>query len=85
MIWEKETKIRFDQIIARIPVFLRSIALDKVSQKTEDLVKAGGRQEVTEKDIVGAFFAVTPFGFHGPLKNDMKEIGIDYEKYGHPQ
>ena len=27
--------------------------------------------------------ATVPFGFHGPMKNDMKELGIDHTKYGH--
>ena len=25
----------------------------------------------------------TPFGFHGPMKLDMEELGIDYKKYGY--
>ncbi|MDP8266637.1 MAG: PCP reductase family protein [Candidatus Aceula meridiana] len=81
--WNKDAQEKFDQIIKKTPVFLRSIAQDKVSKRAEKLALGGGRQEITEKDMVDAFFAETPFGFHGPMKCDMEEIGINYEKYGH--
>ena len=83
MIWESNARIGFDQIIAKVPVFMRPIAQEKVSQKAEALVNSDNRKEVTEKDMINAFFEATPFGFHGPLKNDMQALGIDYTKYGH--
>ena len=83
--WEENTQIQFEQLIAKIPVFLRSIAKEKVSKKAESIVKSDNRTVVGEKDMVDAFFIETPFGFHGPLKTDMEEIQIDYAQYGHPQ
>lgn len=83
--WEKNTLEKFEQLIGKVPVFLRDIARDKVTKKAESLVLKDGRGEITEKDMVDAFFAETPFGFHGPMKNDMRECGIDYTAYGHPQ
>ena len=59
------------------------MAREKVSQKAENLTAQANRREVTEKDLVDACFAETPFGFHGPMKTDMEEFGIDYKKYGH--
>ena len=76
---------KFRQMIERIPVFLRAIAQEKVSQKAESITRQENRREVTEKDMVDAFFSETPFGFHGPMKSDMEALGIDYTKYGHPQ
>ena len=81
--WEKSTQVKFDQMIERIPVFLRPIAQSKVSQRAEHLVKESNRNEITEKDMVDAFFKETPFGFHGPMKTDMETLGIDYSKYGY--
>lgn len=81
--WDKPTHEKFKQLIGKIPIFLRSIAEKKVSQKAEGITRNDGRLEVSEKDMVDAFFAETPFGFHGPLKCDMKEFGIDYTKYGY--
>lgn len=83
--WEKAAQENFDLMIAKVPVFMREIAKAKVSQKAETIVKEANRLEVTEKDMIDAFFAATPFGFHGPMKNDLLELGIDYEKYGYPK
>ena len=83
MNWDKDTKEKFDQMITKVPVFMRSIAQDKVSKKAESLVQKDGRHEVVEKDMIDAFFATTPFGFHGPMKSDMESLGIEYAKYGY--
>ncbi len=81
--WEKTTEDKFKQLLERVPVFLRGMAQEKVSKKAEGIVVQEGRTQVTEKDLVDAFFAETPFGFHGPMKTDMESLGIDYTKYGH--
>jgi hypothetical protein len=83
--WERSTGEKFDRLIEKVPVFMRGIAKEKVSQRAESIIRKDGRREILEKDMVDAFFAETPFGFHGPMKNDMKEIGIDYTKYGYPE
>ncbi len=83
MNWDPDTQKKFHQVIEKIPVFLRGIALEKVSKKAEILAGREGRTQVTEKDLVDAFFAETPFGFHGPMKSDMEAAGIDYTKYGY--
>lgn len=81
--WEKDTEAKFSQMVEKVPVFLRGLAQEKVGKKAEGLAQAAGREEVTEKDLVDAFFAETPFGFHGPMKTDMEALGIDYAQYGH--
>lgn len=81
--WDKNTEEQFRQMIAKIPIFLRGIAEQKVSHKAENLAKKDNRTEVSEKDMVDAFFLETPFGFHGPMKLDMEAIGLDYIKYGY--
>lgn len=81
--WDLEARKKFEQIIAKIPVFLRNIAEKRVSQKAETLTRKDNRTIVSEKDFVDAFFSETPFGFHGPMKNDMNDLGIDYTKYGY--
>ncbi len=83
MNWDKNAQEKFQQMIGKIPIFLRGIAEKKVSQKAENITRQENRLEVTEKDLVEAFFLETPFGFHGPMKSDMEELGIDYKKYGH--
>ena len=81
--WEKTTEEKFKQILEKVPVFMREIAQKKVSQRAESYVINENRTEVTEKDLVDAFFKETPFGFHGPMKTDMETIGLDYTKYGY--
>ena len=81
--WEKNTEERFRQMIGKIPVFLRDIAKEKVGKKAESIAAAENRSQVTEKEMIDAFFTETPFGFHGPMKSDMEEFGIDYTKYGY--
>ncbi len=81
--WDKAAEEKFKLMTGKIPIFLRGIAQKKVFEKAENIVKSENRLEVTEKDMVDAFFAETPFGFHGPMKLDMEEFGIDYTKYGY--
>lgn len=81
--WEETTKEKFNQLLEKVPVFLRGMAREKVSKKAEGIVVQEGRPQVTEKDLVDAFFTETPFGFHGPMKIDMEALGIDYTRYGH--
>lgn len=81
--WNKATEERFKQLIEKIPVFLRDLAKKKISQKAESIAAEDNREEVSEKDMVDAFFAETPFGFHGPMKCDMEKFGVDYTKYGY--
>jgi hypothetical protein len=83
MNWDKTADLKFNELIAKIPIFLREMARKKVSLSAEKIAQEAGHPEVMEKDMVDAFFAETPFGFHGPMKSDMDTIGVDYKKYGY--
>lgn len=83
MDWDKSVVEAFDQMLAKIPKVLRSTAEKSVRKKAEALVYESGRFCVEEKDLVDAFFAATPFGFHGPMKSDMESLHIDYTQYGY--
>ncbi len=83
MNWEKNAEEKFKGLIAKVPPFLRAMAEKKVSAKAEALARSWNRNEVTEKDMIDAFFSETPFGFHGPMKCDMEALGVDYKKYGY--
>ena len=81
--WDKTTEEKFKQLIEKVPVFLRDLAREKVSKRAESMARQENRTEITEKDLIDAFFKETPFGFHGPMKTDMTTVGIDYMKYGY--
>jgi hypothetical protein len=85
MPWETAVREQFERMIAKVPVFLRSLAARKVSEKAELLAGKENRASVSEKNLVDAFFAETPFGFHGPMKTDMAALGIPYTRYGYPE
>lgn len=81
--WDKETLGNFQKILEDIPAPIRGIAESRVSKKAESLAVEAGRSEITEKDMVDAFFAETPGGFLGPLRLSMESLGLKYTKYGH--
>ena len=81
--WDKAVEEKFQEIIGGIPDMIRGIAETRVSKKAESIVREDNRRVINEKDMVDAFFAETPFGFHGPMKTDMQTHGVDYKKYGY--
>ena len=83
IIWDKSTQEKFLRILEEIPPLIRGIAETRVSKKAESIIRQENRTVINEKDMVDAFFAETPFGFHGPMKTDMQNLGIDYTKYGY--
>ncbi len=83
--WDEYTFKNFQSMLEKIPIVLRAMAEKNVSKKAVSLATDEKRVVIGEKDLVDAFFAETPFGFHGPMKNDMDELNIDYTQYGHPK
>lgn len=81
--WEKETEAKFKAMMEKVPVFMRPIALEKVGKRAVLIAQQNNHPEITEKDMVDAFFAETPGGFQGPMKVDMEALEIDYTKYGY--
>ncbi len=83
--WDKEINSKFKQLIEKMPIFMRPIAEKAILDKVEKILIKESRKIATEKDMVDAFFAETPFGFQGMMKNDLLSVGIDYTKYGYPK
>ncbi|HAJ57616.1 MAG TPA: hypothetical protein DCL35_07610 [Candidatus Omnitrophica bacterium] len=81
--WDNGTQEKFKQLVAKMPVFMRPIAERALIDRAENIVKKDNRSEITEKDMVDAFFIETPFGFQGMMKNDLNSVGIDFTKYGY--
>lgn len=81
--WDETSGQHFQKILLEIPDLIRGIAELRVSRKAENIVKDEGRNVIMEKDMVDAFFAETPGGFIPAMKNSMKELDIDYTKYGY--
>ena len=81
--WVPDVLKNFGKILEDVPAPIRGIAESRVSKKAENLVLDDGRDLITEKDMVDAFFAETPGGFLGPMTLTMENLNIDYKKYGH--
>lgn len=81
--WDKAVEEKFQKILLEIPDMIRGIAETRVAKKAENIIRQENRLVITEKDMVDAFFAETPAGFMGAMKNSMKELGIDFTQYGH--
>jgi hypothetical protein len=83
--WDEDSKTKFDFLISKIPIALRSTAKRMITPKAESIAREGGRMMVSEKDMVDAFFAKVPVSFQGAMKNDMRKCNIDWTQYGHPE
>ena len=83
--WDEDTKKKFDFLISKIPIVLRSTAKRMITPKAESIAKGDGRSVVCEKEMVDAFFDQVPASFHVAMKGDMRECNIDWTQYGHPE
>ena len=81
--WDKTAEEHLFMILEQIPALIRGIAETRVTKKAEAMAIAGGRQEISHKDMVDAFFAETPPAFVPAMKQSMIDLEIDYGKYGH--
>ncbi len=85
ILWDEGIEENFNALIEKTPVFLRGVAQEKVRGRIQSLLMEQGVSSVTQKILVDAFLKETPFGFHGLLKKDMKEMNIDYTRYGYKE
>ena len=81
IIWNGETKSKFDRIIENLPQFHRTIAEQLIKRKSEELAEARDSQEVEDKDLVVAFFQEVPPAFKGMLQRLLSQLNIDYSQY----
>jgi len=81
ILWNAGVQAKFKQALEKMPVFQRGMAEKMITKKAFELAKEANAFEVSEKELVCAFFAETPGPFKGIMKNMLKEINIDYTKY----
>ena len=82
-VWENSVEEKFKQVLEQIPALVRDIAEIRITKKLESMLKEQNRTVISEKDMVDALFAETPPGFVPLMKNGLKELNIDFTKYGH--
>ena len=81
IVWNKEAQEKFKLALSKMPFFQQRIAEKAVSTRVVLMLEEENRQEVTEKDMVLAFFKEVPGPFQGMMKDVLKQAEIDYEKY----
>lgn len=85
IVWNLETKRKFDLMISKMPIFHRKVAESLVSGKAVSLAKQRNSQIVEEEDVIKAFFSDVPKPFEAMMMKIMEEAGFDYKKYGFPR
>ncbi|MBL7151354.1 MAG: hypothetical protein ISS32_00755 [Candidatus Omnitrophica bacterium] len=85
MNWEVNTESKFKRMIARIPVFHRTITEIMVTKRAQENAKLRGSILVYEEDVIAAFFSDVPSPFYSMMIRLLGQGGFDYKKYGFPK
>jgi hypothetical protein len=81
MQWDPATKAKYDEMIAKIPLFHREIAKQVVDKKAVINAQARGNGKIIEEDVVRAFLTEVPAAFYSLMIRLFDEVGFDYKKY----
>lgn len=79
--WDEEVLKKFNQMIAKMPLFHRRIAEDLVRNKSEANARARSSNAVEEKDVVSAFFSEVPKPFYSLMIRLLDGVGFNYKEY----
>jgi hypothetical protein len=85
MDWETKTEEKFKVFISKIPVFHRHITEVAVVKIAEENARMRKSAEVTEEDVIAAFFSGVPSPFYSMMVRLLGQTGFDYKKYGFPK
>jgi len=85
MQWETKTEDKFKLMISKIPVFHRKITEVTVRDRAQENARSRNSTEVTEQDVIGAFFSDVPSPFYSLMIRLLDQTGFDYKKYGFPR
>lgn len=77
--WNPAALKKYEEMIARIPLFHREIAKQVVDKKAAMNAQARQSSTVEEGDIVSAFFSEVPKAFYSLMVRLMDEAGFDYK------
>ena len=78
--WETNAHKKYQQMIAKIPLFHRDIAKIVVDKKAESNAKERGSSVIEEADIVSAFLSEVPTAFYSLMIRLFDEFGFQYKE-----
>lgn len=81
MAWNPQAKAKYDEMIAKIPLFHREIAKQVVDKKAAQNAQARGAAAIEEEDIIRAFFTEVPMTFYSLMIRLFESVGFDYKPY----
>ena len=81
MDWEPNVNELYDKVIERVPPEFKAVVspLLKTTAEKQCLMRNGNY--VNEADLVTALFEITPEPFQEQSKADLKEFGVDVDRY----
>ncbi|MFX1497362.1 MAG: aromatic prenyltransferase [Promethearchaeota archaeon] len=81
MKWQSEVEDLFEKIVLGIPEMVRPAVKPALFEAAEKKCVERQAKEVAEIDLVVALFEVTPPAFQPTMIEDLREFGVDYDKY----
>ena len=79
--WEPSLRIKYDEMISKIPMFHRAIAKQVVDKKAIINAQERSSQIIEEGDVVRAFLTEVPMTFYSLMIRLFEDVGFDYRKY----
>jgi len=83
--WEPEVESEFKLFVAKMPVFHRRIAEQLIREEAQKRAIERNATIINEEDFLNAVFDGVPKQFYTLMLRLLKELKIDYKKYGLPK
>ncbi len=81
MQWQQDTKEKYDQMISKIPIFHRQVAVAVVEKAAEINARDRKSDQIEECDVIRAFLTEVPPAFYSLMIRLFNDVGFDYKKY----
>ena len=81
MEWESEVKELYDKVVLNMPEMVRPVIKPQLFQNAEKKCEERRGKMVAEVDLIVALFEITPTAFQPVMTADLKELGVDYDRY----
>ncbi len=81
MKWNEDVRNLYEKAVNRIPETVRPIIRPALAGGAEKKCAERKGTEVSEVDLVAALFEVTPPAFQPTMIQDLKDLGVDYNRY----
>lgn len=81
MEWKPEVKNLYDKIVLNMPEMVRPVIAPQLLQNAEKKCVERRGKIVAEVDLIVSLFEITPTAFQPVMTADLKELGVDYDRY----